>query len=73
MERINRTLVRSSNVRSYGYDPQTRTIQVQFTDGKIYEYYNRAPSVWRDFQLSQSKGSFVQNKLTPAGNYKRVA
>jgi hypothetical protein len=74
MLRIRRTIVDSSDVHSYGYDEASQTIQVRFRNGgNVYEYYRRGPSVWRDFQVALSKGSFVYSKLTPGGNYKKVA
>lgn len=73
MLQIMRTVVKSQNVRSIGYDKRSQTIQVQFHDGSIYEYYRRSVGVFRDFELSGSKGSFVAHRLTPNGNYKKVA
>lgn len=73
MLKIQRVIVKSTNVRSYGYDPESQTIQVQFVGGDVYEYYKRPASMWRDFQLAESKGKFVQTVLTPGRNYKKVA
>lgn len=69
---ITRTVVDSSSVQSYGYDARTRTIQVFFHGGDVYEYYNRTPITWQNFQKAASKGQFVHEVLTPAGNYKQV-
>ena len=74
---MNRTINRSyaftsDNVVNAGYDYATRTLQLQFRDGSVYEYYDRAPVVWRDYQAAGSKGSFVCHRLTPAGKYRKV-
>lgn len=71
--RIHLQNVASTDVRAYGYDPASQTIQVKFRDGSVYEYYKRPPSTWQSFQLSPSKGGFVHATLTPAGNYRKVA
>jgi hypothetical protein len=35
---VTRTAVSSSNVKSVGYDPETRILQVEFGNGAVYDY-----------------------------------
>ncbi len=35
---MERTQVQSSMIKSYGHDPQTNTLEVEFKNGKIYTY-----------------------------------
>jgi hypothetical protein len=35
---MEREAVQSSMIRSYGHDPSTNTLEVEFNNGKIYTY-----------------------------------
>lgn len=32
--------VSSSNIASIGYDPGSETLEIEFTNGSIYQYFN---------------------------------
>ena len=36
---MNRSAVASSNVSSIGYDTATQTLEVEFLNGRVYQYY----------------------------------
>ncbi len=55
MERIR---VRSSNIRSIGYDEITHTLEIEFHHGGIYQYYKVPKSVFEAFMATRSKGKF---------------
>ena len=38
-----RDLVASSNIASIGYDPDSETLEIEFTNGSIYQYFNIPP------------------------------
>lgn len=44
----------SSNLLSQGYDPETKTLQVEFADGKVGEYSDFPPEVYAEFQTACS-------------------
>jgi len=35
-----RMSVSSSNISSVGYDPKTQTLEVEFHNGGVYQYFN---------------------------------
>ena len=35
---MDRTPVSSSNLASVGYDPSTKTLEIEFNDGAVYQY-----------------------------------
>lgn len=41
----------STNVLAAGYDPQTRTLRVQFHSGGIYDYYSVDPGLFEQMLL----------------------
>ena len=56
MERIP---VKSTNVKSVGYDLETKTLQVEFKSGGIYQYAGVQPEMYADLLKAESIGRFV--------------
>lgn len=44
----------SGNIRSAGYDPQGRTMHVEFKGGRVYEYADVTPDEWTGFEATFS-------------------
>jgi hypothetical protein len=70
--------VKSSQVKSVGYDPQTKTLAVTFvhsTAGAIYHYPNVEQATFDAFMASDSAGSFFGQhiKLLPFVKYRGEA
>jgi KTSC domain-containing protein len=55
---VDRLAVRSSNIRSIGYDEALMTLEVEFKTGSIYQYLAVPKSVLDRFMLAPSKGRF---------------
>lgn len=57
-----RNKVASSNINSIGYDKETSTLDVEFSNGAIYQYYAVPQKVYDNLLSSASIGKcFVQN------------
>lgn len=69
MERYN---VASSNIRSVGYDPQTQTLEVEFMNGTIYQYYGVPENIYDKMMGEQSKGRFLNMYIRNQYPYSRV-
>lgn len=54
---IERTAVQSSNIRSVGYDPETRVLHVEFALG-VYSYEDVPPDLAEGLLTSSSVGSY---------------
>jgi hypothetical protein len=52
---MNRQLVSSSNLLSVGYDPASQTLEVEFQDGSVYQYYNVGQSMHDQLMAAPSK------------------
>lgn len=50
--------VTSSTVDAIGYDPSSRTLQVSFRNGGVYDYFSVPDGVFRAFLDAPSKGGF---------------
>ena len=43
---MERERVTSSNIFSVGFDENSETLEIEFHDGSIYEYYGVPKSLW---------------------------
>jgi hypothetical protein len=70
---MTRTPVSSSNLASVGYDPQTRTLEIEFLNRSVYQYSNVPESVDRGPMAAASHGSYFDAHVKKAGYaYRKV-
>jgi hypothetical protein len=60
---MKRTSVISSNVAEVGYDPSTQTLEVQFKDGSIYQYFDVPQHVYEGLMSAASKGQYLNKEI----------
>lgn len=60
---MHRNHVDSSAISSVGYDERSSVLEVEFSSGAVYDYYNVPPRVYRDLLKAPSKGSFVSRRV----------
>jgi hypothetical protein len=64
---MNRKKVTSSNLASVGYDANTKTLEVEFKDGDVYQYYSVPDKVHTDLMNAASHGSYFDRYVKKAG------
>ena len=69
---MNRDYVASSNLRSVGYDAATQTLEVEFSNGSIYQYFNVEQHLFDQMMASASKGQFLNTYIRSQYPYSRV-
>ncbi|MBU3208702.1 KTSC domain-containing protein [Clostridium algidicarnis] len=69
---MERTNVSSSNVHSIGYDANTKTLEVQFNNGSIYQYYDVPQSVYSGLMSASSHGSYLHVHVKGIYQYRQV-
>ncbi len=69
---MEREIVSSSTIVSIGYDPGTETLEVEFQNGGVYQYYNVPDPIHKQFMESGSKGQFLYTYIRNAYPYSRV-
>lgn len=69
---MDRNYVASSNIASVGYDEQTQTLEVEFINGTIYQYYNVPLNLYEQLMQEGSKGRFLNTYIKNAYPYSRV-
>lgn len=57
--------VRSSAVRSVGYDEADWVLQLEFTSGKIYNYFRVPPDEHARLMRASSVGHYVNREIKP--------
>ena len=67
---MDRISVRSSNIRSVGYDPESSTLEVEFNTGSIYQYSNVPESEYESLMNSASKGRYLNRNIK--GRYEDI-
>jgi hypothetical protein len=64
--------VASSNVRSVGYDVVTETLEVEFLNGGVYQYYNVPQLMYEQMMNATSKGQFLNTYVKNQYAYSRT-
>jgi len=52
------TPVKSSNIKSIGYEPETETLEVEFLNGGIYQYDNVPLTIYEGLMNASSHGKY---------------
>ncbi len=69
---MERQPVDSRGLREVGYDPQSRELEVQFRDRKVYRYSEVPEEVYRRLLAADSKGRFFNEQIKERYGYLRV-
>ena len=64
--------VASSNVRAIGYDSASQTLEVEFHNGSIYQYYGVPDNMHQQMMVASSKGQFLHMYIKNRYPYSRV-
>jgi len=70
---VKRTRVVSSSVAAVGYDEETRTLEVEFLDGRVYRYFAVPPHVPATMLTgSVSVGRFLNDEIKGRYRYEKL-
>lgn len=69
---MNRDPVASSNIVSIGFDEASQTLEVEFTNGMVYQYYNIGQMVFDELMRAPSKGQYMHAYIRNSYPYSRV-
>jgi hypothetical protein len=69
---MERRRVNSSKLRSVGYDEATRTLEVEMSDGQVFQYIGVYPEVHRRLMAAPNPTSFFDDKIAEEYTPKRV-
>jgi hypothetical protein len=60
---MDRAPVSSSNIAAIGYDEDTQILEVEFTDGSVYQYSGVPPSEHNGMMNADSKGKYLHANI----------
>jgi len=64
-----RDSVNSSSIRSIGYDPESKKMEVEFLKGTVYTYSDIAEGVYNTLMTSESIGKAFASLIKSGGFY----
>lgn len=70
---MQRAFIDSEAFRTVGYDESTETLEIEFHDGDIYQYYRVPPVVHRDLLRAPSSGQYFAFFIKPSYQFNKVS
>jgi len=64
--------VASSNIASAGHDAPSETLEIEFHNGSVYQFYNITEETYNQFREAPSKGQFFSAYIKNAYPFSRV-
>jgi KTSC domain len=69
---MERTPVNSSNIAAIGYDEDTQILEIEFTDGSVYQYSGVPPSEHDGIMIADSKGKYLHANIKKRYSYVKL-
>lgn len=69
---MNRQPVSSSNIASIGYDANSQTLEIEFLNGGVYQYFDVPQHVYEELMGPGSKGKYLAVNIKGYYRYSRV-
>lgn len=69
---MQRIPVESSDIISIGYDAKAKMLEIEFKEGRIYQYLDVEPDVYERFMRADSYGEFFFAHITKHYRYKKI-
>jgi len=69
---MQRKRVNSSKIRSVGYDEKSMVLEVELSNGQVWQYTKVYPEVYRRFMAAPNPSSFFDDKIAEDYSGKRV-
>jgi len=64
--------VDSAVIKDSGYAPLSNTLEIQFQNGSIYQYFDVPMQVYEELKAKPSQGQYFNTKIRNAYSYRRV-
>ncbi|MDE1168501.1 MAG: KTSC domain-containing protein [Pseudomonas sp.] len=69
---MERSPVSSSNVESVGYEEDSETLEIEFKNGTLYQYFDVPQSVFDGLRSADSVGGYLAQNIKGVYRYSRV-
>jgi hypothetical protein len=69
---MRRQAVESTTMRSIGYDDRKQVLEVEFQSGRIYQYLEIPPAIYKELVDAESKGRYFNSEIRDSYEFVRV-
>lgn len=69
---MRRQAVESSAIVSVGYEPDTRTLEIEFVGGSVYSYFDVPATEHAALMAAPSHGTYLNERIKPFYRYRRL-
>lgn len=69
---MERKRVNSSRIRSVGYDERNQVLEVELSNGDVYQYTRVSPEIHRRFMAAPNPTSYFDDKIAEEYTARRV-
>ncbi len=69
---MKRQPVDSSNLASVGYDATSQTLEIEFQNGRIYQYFAVPQREYNGLMAADSLGSYFNSNIRDTYRYHRI-
>jgi hypothetical protein len=65
-------LTKSSNIQNIKFDPKTKTLEITFSGGRVYQYSGVSEEVHKSFVGAKSLGEHFHKHIKDVYAYKKI-
>lgn len=69
---MKREHVESSNIESIGYDSNSQTLEIEFLNGSIYQYFDVPMNIHEGLLNADSQGKYLAHSIKGNFRYSKV-
>lgn len=69
---MNRIRVDSSNIESVGYDTESQTLEIEFHNGYVYQYFDVPEHIFSSLMAAGSHGKWFHENIKGYFRYARI-
>ncbi len=69
---MKRTHVESSNIESIGYDSRSQTLEIEFLNGSVYQYFDVPERIYNGLMNADSHGKYINANIKGIYRYSKV-
>ena len=69
---MERKRVNSSRVRAVGYDEKSQTLEIEMSNGQVFQYAKVYPEVYRRFMAAPNPTAFFDDKIDEEYTGRRI-
>jgi hypothetical protein len=69
---MERQSVTSSNIASIGYDENSSTLEIEFLNNSIYQYFDVPQHIYQELMKADSQGQFLAQNIKGVYRYSKI-